>query len=41
MGATDRLHRIQLKETYAVDHPAEVPDVDPTGRTRIGESLGG
>ncbi|SVB12474.1 uncharacterized protein METZ01_LOCUS165328 [marine metagenome] len=29
-----------MKETHAVDHPAEVPDVDPTGRTRIGESLG-
>ena len=41
MGATHRLHRIQLKETYPVYHPPEVPDVDPTGWSRIGESLGG
>jgi hypothetical protein len=41
MRATHGLHRIQLKEAHAVNHPAEVPDVDPPGRTRIGETLGG
>jgi hypothetical protein len=30
-----------LKETYTSDHPPEVPDVDPTGWTGIGKTLGG
>ncbi|SVC07246.1 uncharacterized protein METZ01_LOCUS260100 [marine metagenome] len=30
-----------MKESYAVDHPAEVPHVNPTGRIWIGEPLGG
>ncbi len=39
--ADQHVDRVDLQQPHPVDHPAQVPCVDPAGRPRLGEALGG
>jgi hypothetical protein len=39
--ADQHVDRVDLQQPHPVDHPAQVPGVDPAGRPRLGEALGG
>jgi hypothetical protein len=40
MGATEHVHRVDLNQADPIQHPAEMTDIDPPFRSRLGKALG-